>query len=186
MCAADRVPQPWKNGGGITQEVAVFPPGAGMGEFEWRVSIAEVSVAGPFSRFDGIDRILTVLDGRLRLEIEDEAQELVLGTGDSHAFRGEAAVVGTPVAAAIRDLNIMVKRDRWRARIAPYTFGHTGGDVRIAIAGRDCPKFAPLDALLLAGEEELPSDFRGYLICLDRIASRAVIYDDSERSASHG
>jgi environmental stress-induced protein Ves len=44
----DLVAAPWKNGGGVTREVAAFPAGAGLDAFVWRVSIADVAQAGPF------------------------------------------------------------------------------------------------------------------------------------------
>ncbi|MFB0872681.1 MULTISPECIES: HutD family protein [unclassified Sphingobium] len=167
--AADRVAQPWKNGGGITREVAVFPPGAGMDEFEWRVSIADVSAVGAFSPFKGVDRILTVLEGQLRLDIDGAAQPIVLGAGDRHAFAGEAAVVGTPFGKDVRDLNIMTRRGRWLARIAPYQPGLSGGDVRVAIATQDCAGLAQWDGLLLSDGNEPPPGFYGYLIRLDHM-----------------
>ncbi len=42
---------PWKNGGGETAEIAVFPPSADLSEFGWRISMATVSSDGPFSAF---------------------------------------------------------------------------------------------------------------------------------------
>ena len=65
--AAARQAVAWRNGGGETREVAVWPAGAGMDAFEWRVSMAEVGVAGPFSVFAGVDRVLTVVSGVLAL-----------------------------------------------------------------------------------------------------------------------
>ena len=32
----------WKNGGGETAEIAVFPQNAGLDDFGWRVSVATV------------------------------------------------------------------------------------------------------------------------------------------------
>jgi environmental stress-induced protein Ves len=46
---------PWKNGGGETTEIAVFPDGAGLSDFDWRVSMARVDGDGPFSSFPGIE-----------------------------------------------------------------------------------------------------------------------------------
>src|SRR3546814_10305481 len=57
--AAHRV-MPWKNGGGSTTEVAVAPDGAGLDEFDWRISMAVVGADGPFSGFPGVDRTLAV------------------------------------------------------------------------------------------------------------------------------
>ena len=54
---------PWKNGGGVTTEIAVFPANAGLEDFEWRLSMATVASDGPFSLFAGIDRTLAVLEG---------------------------------------------------------------------------------------------------------------------------
>ncbi|MFG2873419.1 HutD family protein [Streptomyces sp. NPDC048337] len=61
--AADRAATVWKNGGGVTREIAVFPEGAGTDDFVWRASLAEVAADGPFSAFPGIDRTLTLAEG---------------------------------------------------------------------------------------------------------------------------
>jgi uncharacterized protein len=51
---------PWRNGGGITREIAVEQAGD---KLVWRLSMADVGVDGPFSKFDGLRRILTVIEG---------------------------------------------------------------------------------------------------------------------------
>ena len=61
--ASDHRRMPWKNGGGMTVEIAVSPEGAGIEDFDWRVSMAFVEQDGPFSIFPGIDRTLAVLSG---------------------------------------------------------------------------------------------------------------------------
>ncbi|NEB79811.1 HutD family protein [Streptomyces sp. SID14478] len=61
--AADRAAVAWKNGGGVTREIAGFPQGAGMDTFQWRVSLAEVAADGPFSAFPGVERTLTMAEG---------------------------------------------------------------------------------------------------------------------------
>ncbi|MFD7257697.1 HutD family protein [Streptomyces sp. NPDC059874] len=63
LWAADRAASVWKNGGGVTREIAVFPEGAGMDEFVWRASLAEVAADGPFSAFPGVTRTLTLVEG---------------------------------------------------------------------------------------------------------------------------
>ena len=60
---ADLTPRPWKNGGGVTREIAAHPPEAGLDGFDWRLSMADVASDGPFSAFPGIDRTLTVIEG---------------------------------------------------------------------------------------------------------------------------
>lgn len=61
--AADRTAVPWKNGGGVTREIAAAPEGSGTEDFGWRVSLAEVAADGPFSEFPGVDRTLTLAEG---------------------------------------------------------------------------------------------------------------------------
>jgi hypothetical protein len=108
---ADLVAAPWKNGGGVTREIAAYPHGAGFDTFVWRVSLADVAQAGPFSSFAGIDRMLVLLSGAGMLL--DEAQ------GRTHAleqpydiarFAGEAAIDARLVDGATRDFNLMIRR----------------------------------------------------------------------------
>lgn len=106
--AADRPDVPWKNAGGTTSEIAVFPPDAGMDDFLWRLSMARVEREGPFSAFPGIERTLAVIEGELaltgpdlRVTLDDRAEPLV--------FDGGAAVHGVPLAGPVRDLNAMVR-----------------------------------------------------------------------------
>ncbi|MFF4831147.1 HutD family protein [Streptomyces sp. NPDC001315] len=61
--AAGRAAVAWKNGGGVTREIAASPPGAGMDAFAWRVSLAEVAADGPFSAFPEVERTLTLVEG---------------------------------------------------------------------------------------------------------------------------
>ena len=56
-------PTPWKNGGGVTTELAMSPPGAGLDNFDWRVSLASIAEDGPFSQFPGVDRTLVMVAG---------------------------------------------------------------------------------------------------------------------------
>lgn len=56
----DVVASPWRNGGGVTRVLAVCPA---PGEWRWRMSVAEVDRSGPFSRFEGVERWLAVVQG---------------------------------------------------------------------------------------------------------------------------
>ena len=106
-------PQPWRNGQGITREIAVMPPGAGMDDFLWRVSLADVVGAAPFSRFPGVDRTIVLLDGAGFRMTLDGAQEHDLTTlCVPFAFPGEAAVAVALAGGATRDFNLMLRRGR--------------------------------------------------------------------------
>ncbi|MBV8633841.1 MAG: HutD family protein [Burkholderiaceae bacterium] len=105
------VAAPWKNGGGVTRELACYPAGAGFDDFLWRVSIADVHQSGPFSRFPGIDRVILLLDGG-GMVLRDEAGEHALTEALApHAFRGELHIDAELVGPS-RDFNLMLRRGR--------------------------------------------------------------------------
>lgn len=54
------MPQPWKNGGGVTRELLAWPTAE-----DWlvRISVADIEKEGPFSAFPGIKRTICVLSG---------------------------------------------------------------------------------------------------------------------------
>ncbi|MFT4090597.1 MAG: HutD family protein [Asticcacaulis sp.] len=121
--AADRKTVSWKNGGGQTQEVAVFPSGASMQHFQWRISMATVDSAGAFSVFRGTDRHLTLLEGRMRLEVNGVWHDL--SDGESLRFEGDVPTFGAPVGLSVRDLNIMTRRGRFSAEVSKIEAGDT-------------------------------------------------------------
>lgn len=112
--ATDRRPQLWKNGGGMTSEVLVHPPGASMDDFLWRVSIADVEQAGDFSSFPGVDRIMAILSGQLEL-IVDGASTILDATSAPLAYPGDVPTSGRPLRGMVRDINVMVRRGMARA-----------------------------------------------------------------------
>ena len=117
--AADRAATPWKNGGGITREVAIWPPGSKFDDFDWRISMAGVREPGPFSVFEGIDRTMAILSGRLELRLPDHT--VVLSPeSEPFAFAGDVTCEGIPVGGPVTDLNIMVRRGRAAARVTGF------------------------------------------------------------------
>jgi environmental stress-induced protein Ves len=119
--AADRVAVPWKNGGGLTREVAAHPPHSDLGNFDWRVSLAEVSRGGPFSSFPGVDRHMAVISGRIELSISDRPALGLSADSAPLSFPGEAPVYAEPHAGPdagpVTDLNVMTRRGRCEARL---------------------------------------------------------------------
>lgn len=69
---ADLPSQPWKNGGGVTTEIAIGPAGATVENFSWRVSRARIERDGDFSVFPGITRWIALMEGPgCRLDFSD-------------------------------------------------------------------------------------------------------------------
>ena len=116
--AADHRHMPWKNGGGETTEIAVFPQAAGLDDFDWRVSMARVEASGPFSVFPGIDRTLAILEGEgIRLAVGGtDGADIRLESGP-HSFAADIATEAVLLGGAIRDLNVMTRRNRWSHRV---------------------------------------------------------------------
>jgi environmental stress-induced protein Ves len=106
-------PMPWKNGGGSTREVACWPPGAGMGDFDWRISVATIGAPGPFSSFPNIDRTIVLLDGSgVRLRSRDGGIDHRLDTVLApFEFSGDAQLDCELLGATSTDFNVMVRRD---------------------------------------------------------------------------
>jgi environmental stress-induced protein Ves len=172
--AVDRIAQPWKNGGGVTREVAVSPQGAGFDTFDWRVSIAEVAAAGPFSRFEGIDRTLAILDGRMRLTFPGHVLELDAECAPL-AFPGEALCDGTPLGGTVTDLNLMTRRGKVRGRMEHLsgTIAATGATLivartttRIHIAN-ESQILAPYDAALIDETITFSVDTMAFVLRMD-------------------
>ncbi|WP_213303348.1 HutD/Ves family protein [Paraburkholderia sacchari] len=121
---ADLVASPWKNGGGVTREIALAHlHGAEPGAFAWRVSVADVAQAGPFSRFEGVARTLVLLEGAGMVldETSPDGGALVrthtlTQALDVACFDGEAPIDARLVDGSTRDFNLMVRRDAARAQ----------------------------------------------------------------------
>lgn len=114
--AQEHLRRPWRNGGGMTAEVAAWPPDADAGsDFAWRVSFADVAGSGDFSTFPGVDRVITLIDGPpMTLELPGETT--VLRPFVPYSFDG-GVPVRCSVAAPTRDLNVMTRRGRASATV---------------------------------------------------------------------
>ena len=111
--AADYRVMPWKNGGGTTTEIAVSPDGAGLDDFDWRVSMARVEGGGPFSGFAGVDRTLAVLEGEgIVLDIAGRPPAEVTKASTPLSFPADVPTTAALIAGPITDLNVMTRRGR--------------------------------------------------------------------------
>ena len=128
--AAERASSEWKNGGGTTAQVAGAPGGASLDDFDWRISIADVRDGGPFSTFDGVQRVIVLLDGpAMDLDVDGTAHRLL--PHQPFAFAGESDTVCTLPAGPTRDLNVMTRRSRFRATVTIRTLAATDEPVHV-------------------------------------------------------
>ena len=103
--------EPWRNGGGVTREIA--RQGAAGGGWDWRVSIADVTKAGDFSEFPGMERVLTVIEGDLLLLTVDGAEQ-PLEKYRPFRFDGGAPTTSALPTGDIRDLNVITRAGAYK------------------------------------------------------------------------
>lgn len=116
--AGEHKRMPWKNGGGETVEIAVFPPDTSVDDFDWRISMATVASDGPFSIFSGIDRTLSILDGSgMSLSIDRSAAIVLTKTSEPLSFAADVPVDAVLGDGPITDLNVMTRRVRFSHRV---------------------------------------------------------------------
>ena len=105
----DLTAQPWKNGLGLTREIAMSTDERFAVGFGWRLSRAEVRETSKFSRFEGVRRWLGLASGgAFELRIEGRPPHTLERAGDVLAFPGDVACEGVPLLGPIEDLNLMV------------------------------------------------------------------------------
>lgn len=108
---------PWKNGGGVTNEILVEPTSDDPSRYRWRLSIAEVASDGPFSKFEGYDRHIMVLTGNgMHLDCGAHGR-ITLLPNQPQLFSGDWTVTGTLIDGPVTDFNFIVERGPWRATL---------------------------------------------------------------------
>ncbi len=109
------ITQPWRNGGGVTREVFREGP---ADAFTLRISIADIERAGPFSRFAGVDRWITLLSGPGFALRRGEVVRVVDTPLVPFRFSGDDDVDCGLVEGPVRDLNVMAARDALKVDVS--------------------------------------------------------------------
>lgn len=103
------LPSPWKNGLGLTWEIARDPPGSSGDPFGWRLSRARIGATSRFSAFPGVSRMLALAaGGALELRIDKQPPRILEHPGEWIGFVGEATVEAVPLDGPVEDLNLML------------------------------------------------------------------------------
>jgi environmental stress-induced protein Ves len=147
----------WKNGGGTTRTLVVEPAGAGLDDFLWRISMAEIHASGGFSAFPGIERTILLWRGEgVVLRSPAWPEHVLTELYQPFGFSGEEDVICELVGGSTVDLNLMIRRGVARAAInihkTEIRLDHPYNDVvvlcaagRVRILLNDRPELA-LDA----------------------------------------
>lgn len=147
-------PSPWKNGGGSTREIACWPQGAGMESFGWRMSVATIAQAGPFSAFPGIDRQIMLLDGD-GVHLHSADGQIDHGMDQRwlpFSFSGDVALDCRLLGGTSTDFNVMTRRGQWSAELQIHAQavvpGRSAAGLCLVLQGR----FAQVQEWLQAGQ----------------------------------
>lgn len=104
--------QPWKNGGGVTAEIACDPAGADWKNFNWRISRAVIEKDGAFSVFPGMLRWVMLLEGNgFTLSFADRGKLYVSERFALETFSGEGITHCTLNGGPCTVLNVIARAD---------------------------------------------------------------------------
>ncbi len=103
------VPQPWKNGGGTTRQI--YSEGRLADRFDWRVSVAEVEVAGEFSLFPGYERVIMPLSPHGMQLMHQNGLYAQLQPLVPFRFPGEIALSAGLPHGPVQDFNLIMRRE---------------------------------------------------------------------------
>jgi environmental stress-induced protein Ves len=99
---------PWRNGKGVTQEIAREPREGD--DFHWRLSLATVASNGPFSSYAGYRRSVSLIDGEgFQLGIDGQDPVVLDWFGATLLFPGDAPTHCTLINGPATDLSLMVR-----------------------------------------------------------------------------
>jgi len=99
------------------------PVRRGVADFDWRLSVADVSSSGAFSKLPGVDRVITLTDGP-GLLLTVDGQDHTLEPFRPLPFAGEAATE-CEVVEPTRDFNVMTRRGVCTATVNVCTGSET-------------------------------------------------------------
>jgi len=160
----------WRNGGGVTRELALWPEDASFEalDFDWRVARASVASDGPFSLFEGFERHLVVIDGAgLDLEHGEPPVRARLRPLEPYRFDGAERARARLVAGPVEDLNVLVRRGAAQVELEALRLG--ARRARIALArGQAFAHLAAGSARARVTLEERPFDLApGHSLWID-------------------
>ena len=124
--------QPWNNGQGETQEIAVDDA---ADPFRWRISRAVIASSGPFSSFPGYQRALVILSGGPVALAHEGKKDRRLQTLVAYSFKGDWETRAT-VESPAEDFNVFTLVGKSKAGVYP-TFFSGSEDMQFPIAAQE-------------------------------------------------
>lgn len=163
------IARPWRNGGGMTQDITMTPAGANDDDFLWRASIATIAADGPFSHWPGIDRALIVLRGKVRLKIGASSEQEIATAGPAIFFCGDEVVVARPESERCIVLNLMARRGCIKMRLERWIAPRLSDAEQLFLLAEQRTKVRVEDTVI-----DLPADDA---LLLSKAAARSLAFD---------
>jgi environmental stress-induced protein Ves len=126
---ADYASRPWRNGRGISRDIA---SGAG-----WQLSLADIDRSGPFSDFTGSLRLFAVVAGSVVLHLSGGQSIACDAASPIVAFDGGAPPECEVVAGPARALNLVVPAGSEGARLERHALEPGGAPLPVSDEDRD-------------------------------------------------
>jgi environmental stress-induced protein Ves len=140
---------PWKNGGGVSVDIA------SDGDV-WRFGRTPITAAGPFSDYSGFDRMQVLVAGRGLVLETPEGDIDVREPFKPVRFAGESRIMSRLEAGPVEVVNLMGDRGRVRIDLVVLNAGETRRLVP-AVHIAHCPTGRAI-LRLQEGEYDLPAD----------------------------
>ena len=156
---------PWKNGGGVSVDIAVGP------DEMWRFGRTPITAGGPFSDYTGFDRLQVLVAGRGLVLQTPEGEIDVRRPFQPVRFAGETPIVSRLEAGPVEVVNLIGQRScvRLDLRILDHGLGHRlGAGIHIAYCpgGRAVLRLDGKDHELQADGSLRIEEFDGVAACL--------------------
>lgn len=130
----------WLNGMGVSWDIASDPPEAGPRDFGWRFAIARIDADVPFSRYENVDRIFTLIEGNgLKLDLKGRGTIIADRLHVPHAFPGDVPTACSLKNGPCRALNLFLSREAWSGEVmilkGRHSLTHEGTVLLFALDG---------------------------------------------------
>jgi uncharacterized protein len=108
----------WRNGRGISWDIASDQP-FGADQFGWRFAVAAIARSGPFSHYQAVDRVFTLIEGDgVDLRFEGDKHLSVQHCFVPHVFACDITTDCTLRGSVSRALNLFTARNRFVAEVS--------------------------------------------------------------------
>jgi uncharacterized protein len=108
----------WRNGRGVSWDIASDRPFTQDGDFGWRFAVAEIAASGPFSIYGAVDRVFTLIAGKgVDLQFAGGKTLAVHHCFVPHTFACDVPTQCTLRNGSAQALNLFTTREKFRTEV---------------------------------------------------------------------